>query len=331
MTAPALQAIDAETQIFTPEWVGKFLAQNSIGRLWVNSHPHSRMFDAMGRYVACGNPSRLAKVDSPMEIRVLDPACGTGNLLIVAFDLLYDIYIDAGYRASEIPAAILTNNLFGYDIDAAAAAAARARLIAKAHEKDSHFFRRSVSPNVRAWSDSDHPSAGLLGSLIRELDDTQYHVVLANPPYMGGKHFNAEMKAFARANYPATKADLCAMFIERGHEMTMPGGMIAMITMESWMVLKSFEEMRAKQREAVTTITMAHLGRGVFGSGAVISTTAFVQASLPDDGRPGVYFRLVDSRAKARDLQLGILNYRMERQGLDPTLLFGGGQEPNDG
>lgn len=310
MTAPALQKIDAETQIFTPPYVSKFLAQNSIGRLWVNSQPKSRLADSLGHLVVSDNPPELARVESPEEIRVLDPACGTGNLLVAAFDVLYRIYIDAGYKADVIPELILTKNLFGTDIDPAAASAASAILTAKAHEKQSHFFRRNVSPNIRAYTDADHPDAGLYGALLRDLDQTKYHVILANPPYMGSKHFTPEMRTFGKENYPDSCQDLCAMFIERGHEMTVPGGLVAMIAMESWMFLSSFEQLRRRLAKETTTLTMAHLGPGVFGSGAVISTTAFVQISAHVDEWPGVYFRLVNSKSKERDLHQSILQFR---------------------
>ena len=314
-TLPALQEIDAETQIFTPVWVAKYLAQNSIGRLWINSRPEGRLIDQLGWYVDSVNPAGLARVESPEEIRVIDPACGTGNLLVAAFDVLYAIYLDARYKPAMIPGLILTKNLVGRDIDSAAAEAASAILTAKAHQKDSHFFRHGIRPDVRAFTKADHRDAGLFGTLIRELSPAQYHVVLANPPYMGSKHFTCEMRAFAKEHYPDSARDLCAMFIERGHEMTVSGGLISMITMESWMFLASFEALRRKLLDTKTMITMAHLGRGVFGPGAVISTTAFVQANLRQANYPGVYFRMVDSKHKERDLHMSILSYRgMERK-----------------
>lgn len=310
MSKPALQEIDAETQIFTPPWVAKYLAENSIGRIWMNSRPSSRLQDSMGWWVSCENPVGLVTVESPEEIRVIDPACGTGNLLTAAFDLLYEIYLDAGYRPNVIPGLILSKNLVGRDIDSAAAGAAAAILTAKAHEKQSHFFRQNIRPDVRAFTEADHPDAGLFGTLLRDLDQSKYHVVLANPPYMGRKHFTPGLKRFAQDHYPDSRADLCAMFIDRGHEMLVPGGIVSMITMESWMFLTSFETFRKRLIETKTIITMAHLGHGVFGSGAVISTTAFIQANVKPAGHEGVYFRLVESKNKQRDLQLSILQYR---------------------
>ena len=318
---PALQDIDAETQIFTPQYVAKYLAQNSIGRLWINSKPHTSLIDKLGMYVASPNPQNLARVASPEEIRIIDPACGTGNLLTAAFDVLFEIYLDAGYKPAQIPALILRHNLVGRDIDPDAAAAAKAILVAKAHETDSHFFRHRVDPDVHAFTDKDHPDAGLFGTLIRDLDTTKYHVVLANPPYMGSKHFTPKMSAFARREYADSRGDLCTMFMERGLEMLVPGGMISMITMQSWMFLSSFETLRKKMLTQDTILTMAHLGYGVFGPGAVISTTAFVITNLASN-HLAVYFRLVDSKHKQRDLHISILNYRGQQEGvpvLPPT------------
>ena len=326
MTKPALQELDAETQIFTPPYVAKYLAQNSIGRLWAHSKPTSSITDNFGWYVTSTNPPNLAKVASPEEIRVLDPACGTGNLLVAAFDVLYDIYKDAGYKEAGIPARILTHNLYGYDIDVQAVEAAKAILTAKAHEKNTHFFRYGVTPNIRVLTRADYteshaadlfgdtselPDPGLFGTLIRDLDTSKYHVVIANPPYMGSKHFTKTMSAFAKANYPDSARDLGAMFHQRGLEMLVPGGMIAYINMQSWMFLSSFQKMREEMLDSTHIVTMAHLGNGVFGPGAVISTTAWVQTNLRAD-IPGVYFRLVDSKSKQRDLQLQILTHRGE-------------------
>lgn len=114
---PELQNIDAETQIFTPAYVAKYLAQNSIGRIWLASKPTSKVKDEFGWYVDSPQPDGIATVSSPEEIRVIDPACGTGNLLVAAFDVLYEIYRSERYKPAEIPALILRNNLVGRDID----------------------------------------------------------------------------------------------------------------------------------------------------------------------------------------------------------------------
>lgn len=308
---PELQNIDAETQIFTPAYVAKYLAQNSIGRIWLASKPTSKVKDEFGWYVDSPQPEGIATVSSPEEIRVIDPACGTGNLLVAAFDVLYAIYKSERYKPAEIPALILRNNLVGRDIDPEAAGAACAILTARAHAYNDHFFRYGITPNVRAFTTEDDPQAGLFGTLVRHLDTDEYHVVLANPPYMGSKHFTNEMSAFAKAEYPDSRRDLCAMFIERGFEMLVPGGIEAMVTMEAWMFLSSFEQLRRRILQETTIVTMAHLGRGVFGSGAVISVTAFAVVKDPNPKYEGVYFRLVDEKHKQQMLHQQILSHRL--------------------
>ena len=232
---------------------------------------------------------------------------------------MYEIYRSERYKPAEIPALILRNNLVGRDIDPEAAAAASAILTAKAHAKNDHFFRYGITPDVRAFTAEDDPQAGLFGTLLRHLDTDEYHVVLANPPYMGSKHFTTTMTAFAKTQYPDSRRDLCAMFMERGFEMLVPGGIEAMVTMESWMFLSSFEQLRRRILQETTITTMAHLGRGVFGSGAVISVTAFAIVKHPNPTYEGVYFRLVDEKHKQQVLHQRILSYRLGGFGQETT------------
>jgi len=103
----------------------------------------------------------------------------------------------------------------------------------------------------------------------------KYQVVIANPPYMGGKGMNARLKKWSADNYKASKSDLFAMFIERNLDLTIEQGLSAMITMQSWMFLSSFEKLRSKLLEQDTIISMAHFGTRAFDSigGEVVSTT----------------------------------------------------------
>ena len=106
----------------------------------------------------------------------------------------------------------------------------------------------------------------------------KYHVVIANPPYMGSGGMNGRLKTWAQENYPSTKADLFAMFIARNIGLTISRGSIAMITMQSWMFLSSYEKFRGETLDRNTLLTMAHLGSRAFDSigGEIVSTTAFV-------------------------------------------------------
>jgi len=129
----------------------------------------------------------------------------------------------------------------------------------------------------------------------------KYHVVIANPPYMGGKGMNARLKTFAQDNYPNSKSDFFAMFIERNLDMVMQKGMVAMITMQSWMFLSSFEKLRENILNNDTILSMAHLGPRAFDSisGEVVSTTAFVIENVQYSEYKGAYIRLVDGSCEA--------------------------------
>lgn len=129
----------------------------------------------------------------------------------------------------------------------------------------------------------------------------RYHVVVTNPPYLGGKNMNSRLKVFAADNYPMSKSDLFAMFIERCSKMCKSNGSVAMITMQSWMFLSSFEDLRASILNEKTIVSMAHLGARAFDTigGEVVSTTAFVLSNQHVPDYRGGYVRLVDGQNEA--------------------------------
>ena len=360
--------IPAATQLFTPHWIVRYLVENSLGRLWMLNRPHSRLFEQMEYYI---KPEQLEtdflKINSPEEIKVCDPACGSGHILIYAFDLLYSIYEEEGYAHSEIPEKILSHNLFGIEIDKRAGELAAFALTMKARKKHRNLFHNPVQPNICvlqsiSFEDDELRSyiaaigsnlfntelprtllqfeeADNFGSLIRPATTNvsdirhilnekklsgnlalftthqkvrdvlkqadylspKYHVVIANPPYMGGKGMNARLKTFAQDNYPNSKSDFFAMFIERNLDMVMQKGMVAMITMQSWMFLSSFEKLRESILDNHTILSMAHLGPRAFDSigGEVVSTTAFVIGDVEYSEYKGAYIRLVDGSCEA--------------------------------
>ncbi|MGO4004750.1 BREX-1 system adenine-specific DNA-methyltransferase PglX [Pseudomonas fluorescens] len=124
----------------------------------------------------------------------------------------------------------------------------------------------------------------------------QYDAVVANPPYMGGKSLNLALKNFAKKSFPDSKADLFAMFIERGFLWCKPTGFNSMVTMQSWMFLSSYLTMREKLLSDRTIHTMAHLGARAFSeiSGEIVQTTAFVMQGHHLNGFKPVFFRLVE-------------------------------------
>ena len=368
--------IPAATQLFTPHWIVRYLVENSLGRLWMLNNPNSKVIEQMDYYIKPVEEEKdFLKINSPEEIKVCDPACGSGHMLTYAYDLLYSIYLDAGYDPTDIPEKILTNNLYGIEIDERAAELAAFALTMKAVKGNPlddgnnrrRFFRSPVEPNICrlekiVFSDEEldnyinfvgkdlfakdfrvtlkeFEEADNFGSLIqptlkspanalaaleakdvsgklflaathksvlkvlRQADylSSKYQVVIANPPYMGGKGMNPRLTKWVKENYPDSKSDLFSMFIERDLNLAVRSGFSAMINMQSWMFLSSFEKLRRKLFRQATISSMAHLGSRAFDSigGEVVSTTAYVIERKSMTEFDGSYIRLVDGRSEA--------------------------------
>ena len=417
--------IPAATQLFTPNWIVQYLVQNSVGRLWLMANPSSTLAQEWPYYIqpAEQTPEVQAQLDAlihtriaedgdtlnPETITVLDPACGSGHILVVAYDVLKAIYLERGYRLRDIPRLILEKNLYGLDIDDRAAQLAGFALLMKARADDrrlladpdnppqlnilslqesqgldaqalhaaltaGHSPQASTRTPDAGFADTDlfpatrpqmslgeaaalpapGASTGLTQQAIAELIATfehaktfgsliqiaqqclpsfreqlsilknaeasgdlyaqaaakdllplvrqalvlgmQFDAVLANPPYMGGKGMNSALKDYARATFPDSKADLFAMFMERGFGWCKPSGFNSMVTMQSWMFLSSYEAMREKLLRERTIQTMAHLGARAFTeiSGEVVQTTAFCMSRFGTPNFFPTFFRLIE-------------------------------------
>lgn len=365
--------IPAATQLFTPHWIVRYLVENSLGRLWMLNHPNSRLVDKMDYYIAPQEvETDFLRIAKPEDIKLCDPACGSGHMLTYAFDLLYAIYEEVGIDPSEIPEKILTHNLYGIEIDEragelAAFALTMKALAKQARAKQRRFLTKGIRPNICVLrpvkikpDDLDAYVAAVgrnlftanlctlltqfeeadnFGSLIRpvvvdyaelrrvfaekgigsdlllehvhsdvlcvlaqaEYLSQRYQVVVANPPYLGGKGMNGRLGAWAKDNYPDSKSDLFAMFIERNLDLNVKQGAVGMITMQSWMFLSSYEKLRANLLNNKTLISMAHLGARAFDSigGEVVSTTAFVFENSHYPEYKGAYVRLVEGNSEA--------------------------------
>lgn len=358
--------IPAATQLFTPHWIVRYLVENSLGRLWLQNRPSSKLAEKMDYYIEPKEPETdFLKLAGPEEIRICDPACGSGHMLTYAFDLLYAIYEEEGVDSAEIPEKILTYNLYGIEIDERAGELAAFALTMKARAKQRRFFNKSIKPNVCVLENvkfapdelSEYMSfighnlfteplkttlcqfeeADNFGSLIRPevsevaevlrtlvskdlsgqlfLSEThkkvlqalrqanflsrQYHVVIANPPYLGGKGMNGRLGVWAKNNYPDSKSDLMTCFMERAQTLTQPKGIWGMINLPSWMFLSSFEKLRQKLLVETKIHSMLHLGRGIFG--ADFGSVAFVVHNAKATSETsGVYRRLFDRTSIVR-------------------------------
>jgi type II restriction/modification system DNA methylase subunit YeeA len=319
---------------------------------------------------------------NPESISVLVPACGSGHILVAAYDVLKAIYLERGYQSRAIPRLILERNLFGLDIDDRAGQLAAFALLMKARADNRRLFEDPPKVNVFSLQQSKGMDAsdmtthlapfGLQRSQVEELLDCfghaktfgslitippklraqlksmvdglkvalrdgdlyarqaandlfplirqgqllamQFDAVVANPPYMGSKSFDAALKDYVSDNYPDSKFDLFAMFMEKGFAWCKPLGFNSMVTMQSWMFLSSYETMRQKLLRERTLQTMAHLGPRAFGeiSGEVVQTTASVfQRQHLSDFRP-VFFRLVEGQESDKQVSLRRGSHRFD-------------------
>lgn len=164
----AIEDIGPATQVFTPDWIVRYMVENTLGRLWMLNHPGSGLQDAMPYYIAPDSTNeKYIRIEKPEDITFCDPACGSGHILIRAFDLLESMYLEFGYRRRDIPRLILTNNLYGIEIDERAGQIASLTLAMCACELDNRFPTRGIQPNIQVLEsielDTDNLPRPLLG------------------------------------------------------------------------------------------------------------------------------------------------------------------------
>lgn len=158
--------IPAATQLFTPDWIVKYMVENSLGRLWLEGHPNDELKSGWKYYLdeAEQEPDVQKQLDEireqgkkikPEDIKVLDPAMGSGHILVYAFDVLYEIYKSAGYSEKDIPKLILEKNLYGLEIDDRAAQLAYFAVMMKARSKSRRIFREKINLNICSIQESN--------------------------------------------------------------------------------------------------------------------------------------------------------------------------------
>jgi type II restriction/modification system DNA methylase subunit YeeA len=376
--------IPAATQLFTPRWIVEYMVQNTVGKLWLQNKPNSKLRDHMPYFIESPSVTNedYLKLNSIEELTLLDQACGSGHILVYGFELLFKIYEEEGYNSTEIPELILTKNLHGFEIDERASQLAGMALMMKARSYHRRFFKKEVKPNILCYQDisftieekyDNLPSLNLnqiefykdlefleqatnYGSLIipkssqeylenglKEIEKIyhqadvfrndvlerlkiavnqllslgkKYHCIVDNPPYMGGGNMNKVLGDFVKVNYPDSKADLMACFMEAGINMLLPKGFLGMINQHSWMFLSSYENLREKLIKTVFFDTNLHLGARTFPEigGEVVQNASFTFWNKTFD-KKGVYLRLVDFNStdqKRINTLLGIQNPNSE-------------------
>ena len=361
--------IPAATQLFTPHWIVRYLVENSLGRLWLLNRPGSKLIEQMDYYIKPEQAETdFLRITKPEEIKICDPACGSGHMLTYAFDLLHAIYEEEGYEPAEIPEKILTNNLYGIEIDERAGELAAFALTMKARSKQRRFFNKGVKPNIcvlenvhfdgnelkdymdfvgrdlftaplqttlRQFEEADNfgslirpdvtdvdgmlrilESKNVSGQLfismthqkvlqaLRQADylSPKYHVVIANPPYMGSGGMNERLKKFIGDEYPEAKSDLMTCFMDRCGTLSRKDSMIGMINLPSWLFLGSFEKFRFKLLKNTTIVSLIHLGRGMFG--ADFGSVAFVLRNAKTSNSLGIYRRLFVKQSEVASVEV---------------------------
>lgn len=172
--------IPAVTQLFTPNWIVRYMVENSLGRLWLENYPESTLKGEMDFYIEPETNSNHLKINSPEEISFIDPCCGSGHILVYAFELLTKMYEEQGYNKAEIPKLILAKNLYGIDIDKRAADLAYFALIMKARSYHNRFFHsKVVQPNILVMENSEL-SEQEITSFINALDDPNLNLKSAS-------------------------------------------------------------------------------------------------------------------------------------------------------
>ncbi len=371
--------IPAATQLFTPDWIVRYMVENSLGRLWVEGHPDEELKSGWKYYLeeAEQEPAvqkQLAEIRreyaamTPEDIKCIDPCMGSGHILAYLFDVLMQIYQTSGYGKQEAVRLIIERNLYGLDIDDRAAQLAYFTVMMKARQYDRRFLARKNAdgepdvpqPHVLPiWEsngidrsaladfiNSDAKLKKAMDSILKEMTDAKeygsilnitpvdfdalyarfdevhdeftlsrdtilttilplvqvaqilarkYDVVVTNPPYMGSSGMGAKLADRVKKEYPDSKSDLFAVFIERCGRMTDKNRYQAMITQHAWMFLSSYEKLRAKLLHT-DTLNMAHLGPRAFEEigGEVVQTTSFVMRKSNVKEYKGTYCRLIE-------------------------------------
>lgn len=323
------------TQLFTPKWLVQFMVDNSLGQYLYELNGQSSLINDLEYYIKPNNPENLPKRDGKKleEIKFFDPCVGSGHILCYAFDIFYRAYEAEGYNQADIPELIITNNLFGIDIDERASQLATLALIFKCRIKYRRFFKKiektSLKPNVFVFKNfQDDPylnNATSLGSLIRiprsaynslevsentifseqesqikeiyNLLSNTYDIVVTNPPYLNSSYMEDDMKKYIETNYKETKSDLFAAFLIRVQEYVVEDGLIGFICPYVWMFIQSYEKLRKQIIDETTISTLVQLEYNAFGP-AVVPICAFTLRNQYVDNYKGSYVKLSDFKGE---------------------------------
>ncbi|GEM_PF-618896 len=278
------------TQLYTPNWVVDFLLCNSVLPQWSglscdNSTPYRLLNDR--------SENRL----KAEELRIIDPACGSGHFLLRAFDLLLSIYRSEGWCMDEAISSILRQNLCGVDIDPVALWVSALSLLLRCLRFGQNGQLRMVRLASAGGGSVSGSAHALLGSLSQHWSaqsdhplSQKHHAVVTNPPYIGRKLMDRQLKTALKSLYPDCHQDLCAAFVRRGLDLLAPGGRLGLIGQTSLLFVPSYGSLRQHLIDRASLIAVVEAGTGVFplqGGEKVNSALLLVERAEPAAARQG--------------------------------------------
>jgi len=304
--------LPAATQIFTPDWIVRYMTENTLGRIFAEDCG----YDVSDLEYLVQKNIRHAKKISPEDISFLDPCMGSGNILLYAFELFMKLYISKGYEKSQACRLILTKNIYGIDIDSRARRIAHFALLMKAFGYCRDVLNFGIKPqlydmeNITSEHSDSFCNSELFGSLIRpnvppdkanakalklyELLTRKYTAVVTNPPYMSTRNMNNSLLSFMRQNYKEYSADLFSAFIVRCTELTEADGYLGLLTPYVWMFIKSYEVLRNHLFTQKHINDLIQFEYSAFYD-ATVPLCAFTIRNSPSEEK-SVFFRLSDFR-----------------------------------
>ena len=313
--------IPAATQLFTTDWVVRYMVDNSLGKYWIERNPQSSLREKLAFFVAPKN-GEIRFIDEkvePQELTFFDPCMGSGHVLVYAFDVLMEIYTECGYSTRDAASEIVRNNLFGLDIDPRAYQLAYFAIMMKARQYDRRFLTRGIEPQVYCpKKDEDLIEFGSLvkvdelGEKPQEpteltlfnmdyeatLNDWNFRRLLAqdyvagctNPPYLN--KYNAKLKGFVNDKYKDYSGDLFSVFIYRNLQLCKPNGYCGFMSPFVWMFIKTYEKLREFIIRSRSITTLIQMEYSAFEEATVPICSFVLQNKKADE--PGLYFRLSD-------------------------------------
>lgn len=313
--------IPAATQLFTTDWVVRYMVDNSLGKYWIERNPQSSLREKLAFFVAPKN-GEIRFIDEkvePQELTFFDPCMGSGHVLVYAFDVLMEIYTECGYSTRDAASEIVRNNLFGLDIDPRAYQLAYFAIMMKARQYDRRFLTRGIEPQVYCpKKDEDLIEFGSLVKVdelgekpqepteltlfnmdyeatlndwnFRRLLAQDYVAVCTNPPYLN--KYNAKLKGFVNDKYKDYSGDLFSVFIYRNLQLCKPNGYCGFMSPFVWMFIKTYEKLREFIIRSRSITTLIQMEYSAFEEATVPICSFVLQNKKADE--PGLYFRLSD-------------------------------------